>query len=115
MKPEETGESPQPLSRREFIKTSAATAAALASTGLTGAYAAGSDTIRVGLVGCGGRGTGAAGDCISSSPNVELVAMGDLFQDRLERLPRDNMKQARRQVRGDRRAPASSASTPTRR
>jgi myo-inositol 2-dehydrogenase / D-chiro-inositol 1-dehydrogenase len=84
MKPEETGESPQPLSRREFIKTSAVTAAALASTGLTGAYAAGSDKIRVGLVGCGGRGTGAATDCITSSSNVELVAMGDLFKDRLD-------------------------------
>jgi predicted dehydrogenase len=84
MKPEETGESQQPLSRRDFIKSSAVTAAAIASSGLTGAYAASSDRIRVGLVGCGGRGTGAASDCIRSSENVELVAMGDLFKDRLD-------------------------------
>jgi predicted dehydrogenase len=74
----------EPLSRRDFLKGSAAvTAAMITSQGLTGAYAAGSDRIRVGLVGCGGRGTGAAGDCVGSAPNVELVAMGDLFGDHL--------------------------------
>jgi predicted dehydrogenase len=80
-----TDGSAEPLSRREFIKTSAAvTAAMLAAQRLNGAYAAGSDRIRVGLIGCGGRGTGAASDCVNSSPNVELVAMGDLFQDHLD-------------------------------
>lgn len=48
------------------------------------AYAAGSDVIRVGLVGSGGRGTGAARDCAVSAPGVEIVAMADLFRDRLE-------------------------------
>ena len=42
------------------------------------------DVIRVGLVGCGGRGTGAARDALRGSEGVELVAMGDLFPDRLE-------------------------------
>ena len=42
------------------------------------------DTIRIGLVGCGGRGTGAADNCLSADPGVELVAMGDMFADRLE-------------------------------
>ncbi len=42
------------------------------------------DELRVGVIGCGGRGTGAAGDCIKSSPGVKIVAMGDLFQDRVE-------------------------------
>jgi predicted dehydrogenase len=94
MEPKETDESPQSLSRREFIKSSAATAAALASTRLIAsrAYAAGSDRVRVGLIGCGGRGTGAAGDCVSSSPNVELVALGDLFKDRLDAC-RQNLSQ----------------------
>jgi predicted dehydrogenase len=79
------GGSGEPLSRRDFIKSSAAvTAAVLAAQRLSGAYAAGSDRVRVGLIGCGGRGTGAAGDCVNSAPGVELVAMGDLFQDRLE-------------------------------
>ena len=48
------------------------------------AHAAGSDTIRLGLIGCGGRGTYDAGNCLQSSPGVELVAMGDMFQDRLD-------------------------------
>lgn len=51
---------------------------------LTGAHAAGSDEIRVGLVGCGGRGTGAAGNAIASAPGVRLVALADAFQDRLD-------------------------------
>lgn len=74
------------ISRRDFLKTSAMTAAGL-SAGLMAsgnyAYAAGSDTIRVGLIGCGGRGTGAAANCVESSSGVELVAMGDVFADRL--------------------------------
>ena len=51
---------------------------------LPGAYAAGTDEIRVGLIGCGGRGTGAAMNCLQSSPGVKLVAMADAFQDRLD-------------------------------
>jgi myo-inositol 2-dehydrogenase / D-chiro-inositol 1-dehydrogenase len=82
MEPQET--SPNGLSRRAFIKSSAVTAAALASQGLTGVYAAGSDRLRIGLIGCGGRGSGAALNALESSPNVELVALGDLFQDRLD-------------------------------
>ena len=46
-------------------------------------FASGSDKVRVGLIGCGGRGTGAAIDCINSS-NIVITAMGDLFQDCLE-------------------------------
>lgn len=49
------------------------------------AWAQGSDRIRVGLVGCGGRGTGAARDAVSSAEGVEIWALGDLFQDRLDR------------------------------
>ena len=43
----------------------------------------GSDVIRVGVIGCGGRGTGAAGDCMRGAEGVELVALGDLAPDRL--------------------------------
>ncbi len=50
-----------------------------------GAYAAGSDTIKIGLIGCGGRGTGAADNAIHSAQGVKLVAMADAFQDRLDR------------------------------
>ena len=73
------------LSRRAFIKTSAAVSLASLAAPSSRIYAAGSDKLRVGMIGCGGRGTGAAKDCVNSSPNVEIVAMGDLFQDRLDK------------------------------
>ena len=55
--------------------------------GLAGAgsvHAAGSDTLRIGLVGCGGRGTGAAANALGADPNCKLVAMADAFADRLQ-------------------------------
>jgi len=72
-----------PASRRTFLKTSAATVAASAVL-LPGAHAAGNDTLRVGLVGCGGRGTGAAKNALLADPKVKLVAMCDAFMDRLQ-------------------------------
>src|SRR5262249_30694713 len=48
------------------------------------AHAWGSDLIRVGLIGCGGRGTGAASQALAAGPDVKLVAMADAFEDRLE-------------------------------
>ena len=71
------------FSRRNFLKTSAA-AATVAAMGTNFAFAQGQERIKVGLVGCGGRGTGAATDAIMASPQVDVVAMGDLFKDRLE-------------------------------
>lgn len=80
--------SSQKSDRRDFMKKSGL----LASGTLIGAksfvFAQGSDTIRVGLVGCGGRGTGAGIiDCAESSKGIELVAIGDLFQDHLDQAP----------------------------
>jgi predicted dehydrogenase len=49
-----------------------------------GAYVTGSDVLRVGLIGCGGRGTGAAAQALAADKNVKLTAMGDAFKDRLE-------------------------------
>ena len=74
---------PDNNSRRDFLKTSAAAVAA-SSVLLPGAHAAGNDVLRVGLVGCGGRGTSAAGQALRADPNVKLVAMCDIFRDRLE-------------------------------
>jgi myo-inositol 2-dehydrogenase / D-chiro-inositol 1-dehydrogenase len=51
---------------------------------LPAVHAAGSDTLRVGLVGCGGRGTGAAEQALTADKNCRLVAMAEAFQDRLE-------------------------------
>ena len=72
------------ISRRDFVKTgTTATAALLASTPL--AFAGGQEaTISVGLIGCGGRGTGAAENCLESAENVRIIAMGDMFQNRVE-------------------------------
>lgn len=47
-------------------------------------YAAGSDMIDVGLIGCGGRGTGAADNVLTAAPGVKVVAMADVFKDRLD-------------------------------
>ncbi len=78
------------LSRRDFMQRSIALAAGLplaaraADPAATMAQGAGRDVIRLGVVGCGGRGTGAVMNCIEAAPNVELVAMGEMFADRLE-------------------------------
>ncbi len=78
-------------SRREFIKRSTASAVGVGLAGGLGvarsAHAAGGDQIRIALIGCGGRGTGAAIQALSNAanPNVKLVAMADAFQDRMDR------------------------------
>jgi predicted dehydrogenase len=73
------------VSRRQFVKSSAVVStAAITGLGRAGAFAAGSDKIRLGLVGCGGRGWHDAGKCLEASDSVELVAMGDMFRDRLD-------------------------------
>jgi predicted dehydrogenase len=69
-------------SRREFLKTGAAVAGALAL--VPNVHAAGSDVLKVGLIGCGGRGTGAASQALKADKNVKLTALGDAFEDRLQ-------------------------------
>jgi hypothetical protein len=79
-------ENTQPTSRREFIKTTGRIAAVSAFAGMTVPYvhAQGSDTIQVALVGCGGRGTGAAANAMGvNGGGVKLAAMADVFQERL--------------------------------
>jgi predicted dehydrogenase len=73
--------------RREFLKTSSLIAGGLMAAPLmSGAnyFSGGSDVIKVALVGCGGRGTGAAVQALSTKQNVQLVAMADAFKDRLD-------------------------------
>src|SRR3954462_10796475 len=74
-----------PVTRRTFIKSASVAAGALAASqiSLPGAWAAGSDEIRIGLIGAGGRGTGAVQNAIKSSKGVRVVAMAELFPDRL--------------------------------
>ncbi|HUU27227.1 MAG TPA: Gfo/Idh/MocA family oxidoreductase [archaeon] len=78
---------PSKQTRRQFIKSGTiAAASALAGFSVVrNAYGQNADPIRVGLIGCGGRGTGAADDCLTSAPNVRLVALADLFKDRLDK------------------------------
>ncbi len=73
-------------SRRQFIQTAGA-ASALAAFSLPQVYAGeGKNTLQVALVGCGGRGTGAAANALSvTNADTKLVAMADVFSHRLER------------------------------
>jgi len=110
---------PQPLTRRDFLKTSAVAASATAmgvgcrttktkpavetaAAGATtlaveqAAHAAGSDIIKVGMIGCGGRNSGAAGQALSADPGARLVAMCDILRERV-----DKARAAVKQAKGD--------------
>ena len=64
------------VSRRDFLKTAGSVAAALSASAIPEVHAAGGDTVQIALVGCGGRGTGAAEDALSSKGgDVKLVAV----------------------------------------
>jgi predicted dehydrogenase len=88
------------VSRRGFMKGAAVGAASLAAVSAfhPRAFAAGSDKIRVGLIGCGGRGTYDTTNYLKAAEGVELTAMGDLFQDRLDTCRRTLSKRAPDQV-----------------
>lgn len=75
--------------RRKFLSTSATVAAggiiaANAAPAFGGYHAGGDDTLRVGLIGCGGRGTGAAINACNADPNVKITALADAFIDRVD-------------------------------
>lgn len=72
----------RPVTRRGFLKSSTLAAATHLAVSRQ-AHAAGSDTIRVGMIGCGGRCTGAAVNALEADPGTRLVAMSDLFEDRV--------------------------------
>jgi predicted dehydrogenase len=75
-----------PLDRRDFITRSTAALAAASVVGFPAIMHAQTAVkpIRIALVGCGGRGTGAAGQALNAGGDVQLVALGDVFADRLE-------------------------------
>src|SRR5690348_1335815 len=109
-------ETARSMTRRDFLKTSsvAASAAALgvgcrstktqnaapaaATTAVAlsierAAHAAGSDTLKVGMIGCGGRNSGAAVQALTADKGARLVAMCDIFRDRIE-AKREEIKKA---------------------
>lgn len=84
-----------PSTRRQFLKASTVVASAAVSGSLglpSKAHAAGGDTIRVGMIGAGGRNTGAAAQALTADPGTKLVAMCDIFMDRVK-AKRDMLKE----------------------
>jgi predicted dehydrogenase len=72
------------FNRRDFLKSTTAAGLATLLSVSPRVYAAGSDKIRIGQIGCGSRGRHDMKNCLNSADNVELVAMGDLFSDQLD-------------------------------
>lgn len=73
--------------RRDFIKSSTAAMGGVLLSGLpvaASAYAAGTDTLKIALIGCGKRGAGAAVQALSAGDNIRLIAMADAFRDQLD-------------------------------
>src|ERR1039457_2998233 len=72
------------VNRRSFIKNTSVVAAGSAILSnfpfVLTSHAAPDDAIRMGLIGCGGRGTGAVANAIASAPNVKIVAVADVFE-----------------------------------
>jgi predicted dehydrogenase len=77
---EQRSNSRSPLSRRDFLAASAASTALMTSGNF--AYAAAADTLKVGVIGVGGRGRQAGEQSVQSSEGVVIHAVGDLFEDR---------------------------------
>ncbi len=88
---------PSKFNRRQFVKTSGLAAGGLMlSPSLVAAksHIQADDVIKIGLIGCGGRGTGAAVQAMSTKQNVRVVAMADAFRDRLD----DSYKQIKSEM-----------------
>src|SRR5579863_2114769 len=85
-------------SRRDFLKHSGTAVVAGALAGslsvARSAHAGGDDALKVGLIGCGNRGTGAAKNALLADKNVKLTAMGDTFADRIA----DSLKGLKKEV-----------------
>ncbi len=89
------------LGRREFLARSSLLAGGALAAGLSigrSAHAAGSDLVRIGLSGCGGRGSGAVVSALSVNPGARLVAMADAFDDRMQTARKALQKRAAEQV-----------------
>ena len=78
-------EKKQPISRRDFLATGAIAATALSGFPFIRTAQAQGSKIRIGVIGTGGRGTGACSNALVADPNVELVAMADIASDQIEK------------------------------
>jgi len=91
-------------SRRQFLTRCGALAGATAAGALAiqrTAHAAGSDELKIGLIGCGGRGSGAVVSALSVHPGARLTAMADAFRDRMQRARNSLAKRRPEQVKVD--------------
>ena len=87
MKQANSNDRARTVTRRDFVKGTAAVVGSVMASQFplaANAYYGVDDTVRVGLIGCGGRGTGAALQALNATPNARLVAMADPFMDRIE-------------------------------
>ena len=87
------------MDRRDFIKAGAVLGTAAVMPSCISASGKGNDRIKVGLIGCGGRATGAATNMMNADQNVEIVAFADLFEDKIQpsidRLVKESQKVAK--------------------
>ena len=72
------------FTRRDFAKVGAASTFAILASDQRAKAATNGDTLKVGLLGCGGRGSGALQQMLQGNPNTKLIAMADIFQDRVD-------------------------------
>ena len=72
------------MERRKFVKMGAVIGAAAAMPRFSFAQVKGSDKVKIGLIGCGGRGTGALINMLDGDQNIKVVAFADLFEDKLQ-------------------------------
>src|SRR5712672_2953010 len=87
-------------SRRQFLKQSSTAAlGGVLAAHLGSSFGANDETLKIGLIGCGGRGTGAASQALHADKNVVLTAVGDVFSSQIERSLGELGRQAPDQVR----------------
>ncbi len=90
----ETRQTKTNLTRRQFLKSTAVVSSAAVLPSSSGLFAAGQEKMRVALIGCGGRGSGALKDCLQAAADVnlqiEIVALADFFKERALRTAADN-------------------------
>ncbi|GAA5118904.1 Gfo/Idh/MocA family oxidoreductase [Luteolibacter yonseiensis] len=74
---------PTDSTRRQFLATAAATTAIAGFPNIVRAEGANAAVLKIGLIGAGGRGTGAASQALTADPNVKLWAVGDAFESQI--------------------------------
>ena len=96
------------MNRRDFLKTGAVLGATTAIPSFSFALSKSNDRIKVGLIGCGGRATGAATNMMNADSNIEIVAFADLFEDKIQPSI-DKLVKASQKLVKDKNLPANTA------